>query len=265
MASKYDSIYLQVIEDLKTMSMSVVEKKHKMPPGYLTVLMPKWKKAGLVSADYVAPVKFQREHVPNNPAVLDYPSALNLPITPHVASPLLNTAQPKGGSKYDVKIPQILEELKSKSQTQVEKDMGLRPNFLSCMIPRWKKKGLIAKDYVPPYTQHRVYKEPKDIPHLFLPGIDGGICSLCYRSTDNVIHTVIPSSDKTTPQAAPPAVVSNTKPVPINVRANESKRELVRLPPFDQSWTSDVKVEWLKAYTAVVGRAKTIPFKEEQH
>jgi hypothetical protein len=136
-------------------------------------------------------------------------------------------------SKYDKLLPEILEDLKVMSQREVEKKHNLRYNFLSHMIIIWKQRGLIPKDYVVPARFRRGLPITPYVPP---------------RAATVNLNVSNSTSDKVTILK----VASETIPV-----------EKVRLPPFDNSWSNEVKEKWLEAYIAVVGRAKTIPFKEE--
>ena len=137
-----------------------------------------------------------------------------------------------GTSKYDKLLPQLLEDLKTMSMSEVERNHNLRSAFLSVMIPKWKTRGLIDKGYVPP-VKFRRETEPIVLPAITLPAVT-----------------------TTVPKVNEPAKVTPFVAV--------APKQPVRLPPFDNNWSNEVKIEWLKAYTAVVGRAKTIPFKEEE-
>lgn len=120
-------------------------------------------------------------------------------------------------SKYDKLLPQLLEDLKTMSMADVERKHGLRLRFLTNMITVWKNRGMIDANYVPPVK----YK------------------TKVVSVTKAIVQSDIPKSPD------PP-------------------KQPVRLPPFDNSWPTELKIEWMKAYIVVVGRAKTIPFKEEE-
>jgi hypothetical protein len=100
------------------------------------------------------------------------------------------------------------------------------------MLKRWMRGGMLPADYKPPCKFKRR--------NFVLPKV------------------VIEECNKPVPPRTIPHIESHNL-----MPKNEPHREPVRLPPFDNTWPSEVKVEWMKAYTAVVGRAKTIPFKEE--
>lgn len=188
---EYDKKAPQVLEDARHMSLKEAFAKHGIPNGSITRLIRRWRKKGWV------PDGVQLGKSNNKEPVVRKPKSRKL--------------RNKYPSKYDDRMPLIVEDLQTMRMADIERKHGMPVNSLSTIVKQWKKRGLLPADFKP------------------------------FSRVKAVITTGTTSSDSDKKHHL--AVDSDKK--------HHYASNSISLPVWNEAWGDSVKVEWLRTLALI--------------